>query len=130
MADDKEIGFKTGAGAATGVGGLLSLGCQFLPPDYVKPALTAVPFFSPFISLLLILAHNKFIEDPGIVAMRAKLKRDLKRLKKLQKDKYADDETRAQAKKDYSATMLHIANLGKKSLAVAAAPKNSESSTP
>lgn len=119
MSEDKNIGFKsaTGAGAATGIGGLLSIACQLLlPPNYVQTGLTLVPFFSPALSLLLILAHNKFIEDPQMVATRAKLKRDLKRLKELQKDTYADQETRDQAKKDYSATKLQLANLGKNSL--------------
>lgn len=123
MADDKNIGFKTGTGTATGIGGLLSIACQFLPKDYVQGALTLVPFISPFLSLLLIIAHNKFIEDPIIVEMRSKLKRDLKYLKKLQDDTYADDSTRAKAKLDYSSTMLQIANLGKSSIA----PKDNNS---
>lgn len=118
MSEDKNISFKsgTGAGAAAGIGGLLSLACQLLPDNYVQIGLTLVPFFSPGLSLLLILAHNKFIEDPQIVATRAKLRRDLEDLKELQDDTYADDETRSQAKKDYSATKLQIANLGKNSL--------------
>lgn len=124
MAEDKNISFKAGTGTATGIGGLLSVLCQLLPSHYIQNALTIVPFISPVISVLLITMYNKFVEDPVLVETRAKLKRDLKCLKKLQDDKYADDDTREQAKKDYSATILQIANLGKSSIPT---PKNNNS---
>lgn len=115
MSEQRQLGVKTGIGATAGIGGFLSLLVSMLvSKDYVQLALTTVPIITPFISSYLINLSAYMLDDPESVAIRARLKKDLKNIKKTLTDNYCSEEAKEQAQKDYDATRLALGNVGKK----------------
>lgn len=115
MSDQRQLGAKAGIGATAGIGGFLSLLVSMIASeDYVQLALTTVPIITPFISSYLINVSAYMLDDPESVAMRARLKKDLKNIKETLDDDYCSTEAKEQARKDYDATRLALGNVGKK----------------
>ncbi|WP_316677610.1 hypothetical protein [uncultured Tolumonas sp.] len=108
------VGIKTSIGASTGIGAVLVTVCnQVLPAEWKEIGLSCVPLFSPVLSYGGVYLYNRLIESPEVVAYKARLRRDLRELKSIIKDKHVADETREQARTDYSATRLLLANTGR-----------------
>ena len=72
-----------------------------------------IPIISPVLSFFGVYLYNKLIESPEVAGYRAKLKRDLVNLRNLYNDDLVTDYAKEQAKHDYSATKLMLANLGR-----------------
>lgn len=115
MSNQRQLGTKTGIGATAGIGGFLSvLVSMIVPKDHIQLALTTVPIITPFISSYLINLSAFMLDDPESVAIRARLKKDLKNIKETLNDDYCSEEAKEQARKDYDATRLALGNVGKK----------------
>lgn len=110
---NEPVGIKTTTTASVGLGGSLVGICSLLPEQYKNIGLVIIPIISPVLSFFGVYLYNKLIESPEVAGYRAKLKRDLVNLRNLYNDDLVTDYAKEQAKHDYSATKLMLANLGR-----------------
>ncbi|EEY9281712.1 TPA: hypothetical protein JLJ31_004049 [Escherichia coli] len=85
----------------------------FINQDYREAYTNAIPFIIPALSWLILWCYNRFLEPPELAAVRGKLESDLKRLRKIRKDKSLTEEQKKEFDDDYIETQRRIARLGR-----------------
>lgn len=106
-------GTKTITATSTACSGLLLALSTVFSNETQKIIMACTPFVSTLISWIGLILYCKFVEPPAFAAYRAGLKRDLKILRKILKDKYASEKSKKDAQKNYDETSLLLANLHK-----------------
>ncbi|HDM8093537.1 TPA: hypothetical protein PXN44_004436 [Yersinia enterocolitica] len=114
---NSNLGDKTATSVRNGVLGTAAVGSvligltRFLDSPQQEVVTLLVPIISSLISFVYMQLYCRLIEPHEVLQLRAGLKRDMKEQKSIINDKYADEETRANATKIYSATRMQIATL-------------------
>lgn len=101
---------------STGIGaGLLGLS-TLISEEHRTSFYILIPLVSPILSYLGLYLYYRFMEPPEIVAMRSKLKRDLKCKKKMLKDKFITEKEKEKIRKQYTDTYIFMSNLGQEEI--------------
>lgn len=106
-------GLGTGTTLTTSLIGISTSLAGFINQEYREAYTNAIPFISPALSWLILWGYNRFIEPPELAGVRGKLESDLKRLKKIRKDKTLTKEQKKEFDDDYIDTQRRIARLGR-----------------
>ncbi|WP_193169123.1 hypothetical protein [Serratia marcescens] len=106
-------GIGTGTTLTTTLTGILTSSAGFVSQEYREAFTNVIPFVTPALSWLALWSYNRFIEPPELAGIRGKLESDLKRLKKIRKDKTLTKVQKKEFDEDYIETQRRIARLGR-----------------
>ncbi|QBR52677.1 hypothetical protein [Erwinia sp. QL-Z3] len=109
--DTSTSNIRNGVLSTAGLGSLMMGLTRYLDGSLQEVAALCVPVVSSLISFIGLYIYCRFMEPHALVSLRSGLKRDLKEQKSVIDDAYADDETKIQARKIYSATKMQLATL-------------------
>jgi len=106
-------GLGTGTTLTTSLIGIATSLTGFVNQEHRDAFTSAIPFISPALSWFILWLYNRFIEPPELAGVRGKLESDLKRLKKIRKDKTLTKAQKKEFDDDYIDTQRRIARLGR-----------------
>lgn len=109
--ESSSTSIRNGVLSTAGIGTLLMGLTHFLEGNNQEIAALCVPLLSAFLSYWGVYCYCRWMEPHALVSLRVGLQRDLAEQKSVIDDEYADDETREQARKVYSATKMKLATL-------------------
>lgn len=102
---------RNGVFSSAGIGTLLMGLTRCLDKDKQEIAALCVPILSGVLSYIGVYFYCRWMEPHELVSLKSGLKRDLAEQKSIIDDSYADEQTREQARRIYSATKMKLATL-------------------
>lgn len=106
-------GLATGTTLTTVLTGVLTSITGFVSTPHQEAYKSAIPFICPILAWCVLWIYNRFVEPPVLAGYRGKIKRDLKYLNKMRKDKTLSPRQRKVFDDDYFATHQLMSRMGR-----------------